>query len=180
MRCLRGLYADGAQVQRIQEEIMTADTHAGSCFCGAVEFEAIGAPREMGYCHCESCRAYSGGPLNAFALWQTHNVRITKGAEHVGSFNRTGMSDRQFCRKCGGHLITRHPGLGLTDVKAGAESANGAIAESAAERRRARHRRSQDLPPRRSAWPRPLRSRPLAGGKRRCRTRSCPLQGSCP
>jgi hypothetical protein len=105
---------------REQDEVMAVATLKGSCFCGAVEFETIGAPLEMGYCHCESCRAYSGGPLNAFALWQTHNVRITRGAEHVGSFNKTGMSDRHFCRQCGGHLITRHPALGLTDVKAGA------------------------------------------------------------
>ena len=106
--------------QREQDEVMAVATLKGTCFCGAVEFETIGAPLEMGYCHCESCRAYSGGPFNAFALWQTHNVRITKGAEHVGSFNKMGMSDRHFCRKCGGHLITRHPELGLTDVKAGA------------------------------------------------------------
>jgi hypothetical protein len=27
------------------------------------------------------------------------------------------MSERTFCTKCGGHLITRHPDLGLTDVR---------------------------------------------------------------
>jgi hypothetical protein len=103
-----------------QEEVMAVATLKGSCFCGAVEIEVVGAPLEMGYCHCQSCRAYSGSPFNAFALWQTHNVRVTKGAELVGSFNKTGMSDRHFCRKCGGHLISRHPDLGLTDVAAGA------------------------------------------------------------
>jgi hypothetical protein len=33
-----------------------ADTHAGTCFCGAVAIAATGAPAEMGYCHCASCR----------------------------------------------------------------------------------------------------------------------------
>jgi hypothetical protein len=28
------------------------------------------------------------------------------------------MSDRQFCKECGGHLMTDHPPLGLTDVYA--------------------------------------------------------------
>ena len=28
------------------------------------------------------------------------------------------MSNRQFCTKCGGHLMTDHPPLGLVDVYA--------------------------------------------------------------
>jgi hypothetical protein len=27
------------------------------------------------------------------------------------------MSNRQFCARCGGHLITDHPALGVTDVR---------------------------------------------------------------
>ena len=42
-------------------------THVGSCFCGAVRIEAEGAPEAMGYCHCRSCRSWSGGPVNAFS-----------------------------------------------------------------------------------------------------------------
>lgn len=97
-----------------------AGTHTGACFCGAVEFEVIGVPEEMGYCHCHSCRAYSGGPVSAFILWQSRNVRVTKGADFLGRFNKTGMSERQFCMKCGGHMMTSHPALGLTDVRPGA------------------------------------------------------------
>ena len=40
-------------------------THVGSCFCGAVQLEAEGEPEAMGYCHCSSCRSWSGGPVNA-------------------------------------------------------------------------------------------------------------------
>jgi hypothetical protein len=92
-------------------------THTGSCFCGAVVIEATGAPLEMGYCHCQSCRAYSGGPVSAFLLFRSVNVRVTQGESLLGRFNKTGMSERTFCTKCGGHLITRHPDLGLTDVR---------------------------------------------------------------
>jgi hypothetical protein len=94
-----------------------ADTHTGTCFCGAVEIEATDTPEEMGYCHCNSCRSYSGGPLSAFILWKAENVRVTKGVEFLGRFNKTGFSDRQFCTKCGGHIMTDHPDLGFTDVK---------------------------------------------------------------
>jgi hypothetical protein len=29
-----------------------------------------GEPVAMRYCHCESCRHWSAGPVNAFSLWQ--------------------------------------------------------------------------------------------------------------
>jgi hypothetical protein len=40
------------------------------------------------------------------------------GAEFVATFNKSAMSLRQHCTKCGGHLMTRHPPLGLVDVYA--------------------------------------------------------------
>jgi hypothetical protein len=95
-----------------------ADMHKGNCFCGAVEIEITGMPVEMGYCHCSSCRLHSGAPLVAFTLWKDENVRITKGAEFLGAFNKTGKSNRRFCKKCGGPVMTEHPGFGFTDVRA--------------------------------------------------------------
>lgn len=94
-----------------------ADTQSGTCFCGAVEIEVTGPPLEMGYCHCHSCRWYSGAPVSAYILWPSANVRITKGAAFVGHFNKVGLSDRQHCTKCGGLLITAHPTMALTDVR---------------------------------------------------------------
>ena len=93
-------------------------THKGRCFCGAVEIETQGDPAAMGYCHCGSCRSWSASPINAFTLWKAQNVRVTKGAEHLGKFMKTEASNRQFCKRCGGHLMTDHPLLGLIDVYA--------------------------------------------------------------
>jgi hypothetical protein len=95
-----------------------ADKHKGSCFCGAAEIEVTGAPAEMGYCHCSSCRAFSGAPVNAFTLWKPEQVKVTKGAELIGRFNKVGTSDRQHCKRCGGHIMTAHPTFGLVDVYA--------------------------------------------------------------
>lgn len=89
---------------------------SGRCFCGAVEIQVSGLPEAMGYCHCGSCRSWSGGPVNAFTLWKPETVRIASGAEHVAMFQKTEMSQRQYCAKCGGHLMTAHPPLGLVDV----------------------------------------------------------------
>ena len=95
-----------------------SDQHSGKCFCGAVEIEVSGAPEAMGYCHCESYRSWSAGPVNAFTLWKPEAVKVTKGKESLGHFKKTEKSDRQFCRKCGGHIMTDHPGFRLIDVYA--------------------------------------------------------------
>jgi hypothetical protein len=70
----------------------------------------------MGYCHCRSCRSWSGGPVNAFTLWKPEAVQVTAGTQHVATFEKTPMSQRKHCAKCGGHLMTNHPTLGLVDV----------------------------------------------------------------
>jgi len=91
-------------------------TYTGECFCGAVKMQAKGEPEGMGYCHCRSCRSWSGGPVNAFTLWKPENVEVTAGAEHVATFQKSAFSLRQYCAKCGGHLMTSHPTIGLIDV----------------------------------------------------------------
>ena len=93
-------------------------SYKGACFCGAVEISVSGEPAGMGYCHCESCRSWSAGPVNAFTLWKPEAVKVTKGAAQIASFNKTEKSHRKWCKTCGGHLFTDHPGLGLVDVYA--------------------------------------------------------------
>jgi hypothetical protein len=73
----------------------------------------------MGYCHCQSCRHWSAGPVNTFTLWNPDQVKVTKGAEHIGTFAKTPMTERKFCKKCGGHLMGDHPSLKLVDIFAG-------------------------------------------------------------
>jgi hypothetical protein len=76
-----------------------AEAHRGTCSCGAVEIKATGAP------------------LSAFLLWRAEDVKVARGAEHLGRFNKTGMSDQQHSTRCGGHVMTAHLGLGLTDLR---------------------------------------------------------------
>lgn len=92
--------------------------YKGSCFCGAVQLTVTGDPAGMGYCHCDSCRSWAAAPVNAFTLWPPAAVQVTKGADQIGTYNKTDKSYRKWCKKCGGHLFTEHPGLGLVDVYA--------------------------------------------------------------
>jgi len=93
-------------------------SHTGRCFCGEVEVEVSGAPEAMGYCHCSSCRSWSAGPVNAFTLWKPENVKVTRGEDYLAHYQKSELSDRQFCRKCGGHVLTNHAPIGLVDVYA--------------------------------------------------------------
>jgi hypothetical protein len=91
---------------------------SGSCFCGEVKFQVTGTPEAMGYCHCESCRHWSAGPVNAFSLWKPDALQVTHGAASIGTYNKTPISYRKWCKKCGGHLFTDHPTMGLVDIYA--------------------------------------------------------------
>ena len=101
-----------------EETTRSAATYKASCFCGAIELEVTGKPAFAGYCHCRDCQAWSAAPINAFSLWKSDSVRITKGESDIGTFHKTENSFRKFCKVCGGHLMTEHPRMRLIDVYA--------------------------------------------------------------
>lgn len=107
-----------AETLRSADRTLDGKSYKGSCFCGAVQLTVSGEPAAMGYCHCDSCRSWSAAPVNAFTLWKPQAVRITRGADNIGTYNKTPHSYRKWCKTCGGHLLTEHPGMGLTDVYA--------------------------------------------------------------
>ena len=93
-------------------------TYEGQCYCGAVTIEVTGDPEGAGYCHCANCRSWSAGPVNAFTLWKPEAVKVTQGEDQIGEYNANEQSYRQWCKACGGHVLTRHPTWGLVDVYA--------------------------------------------------------------
>ena len=94
----------------------TTSSYKGRCFCGAIEILVSGEPAAQGYCHCNSCRQWSAGPINAFTLWPVAAVKVVKGADKLRSFNKTPRSERMWCGTCGGHVMTEHPEWNLIDV----------------------------------------------------------------
>ncbi len=93
-----------------------AKTYSGRCFCSAVEFEISGEPFAMGFCHCDSCRHWSGAPVTAFSLWKFGAVKFTKGEAQVGAFSKTPRATRKWCKQCGGHILTESEKNGFVDV----------------------------------------------------------------
>lgn len=53
-----------------------------------------------------------------FSLWEPGQVTVTAGADSIGTFAKTPVSERKWCIKCGGHVMTNHPPFGLVDVYA--------------------------------------------------------------
>jgi len=92
--------------------------YQGGCFCGEVQFRVTSEPVLMAYCHCESCRHWSAGPVSAFTLWKPETVEVTKGKDNIVSYNKSVDSTRKWCKSCGGHLFTEHPSMALTDIPA--------------------------------------------------------------
>lgn len=97
--------------------------YKGHCFCGKVEFILEGDPEVMAYCHCDSCRQWSASPVSGFTLWKPGKMKITRGKDLLGSFTAnplsdddTVVSDRVWCKNCGGHVYTDHPTMGLVDI----------------------------------------------------------------
>jgi hypothetical protein len=49
-------------------------------------------------------------------LWKPEAVKVTKGADLINAFQKSSISQRRYCSKCGGHLMTNHPTFGLVDI----------------------------------------------------------------
>lgn len=96
----------------------TEQQYQGTCFCGAVQFTVTTQPVLMAYCHCDSCRHWSAGQVNAFTLWKPEALTVTQGKDEICSYNKTPGSVRKWCRNCGGHLFIEHPDMGVIDVPA--------------------------------------------------------------
>lgn len=71
----------------------------GGCFCGAVRFEADGAPFNSTLCHCTDCRKASGAPALAWFSVQASTLRWTAGQPTI--FRSSGQALRGFCAACG-------------------------------------------------------------------------------
>jgi hypothetical protein len=99
----------------------------GGCMCGAVRYDAAGAPFNVTLCHCVDCRRASGAPALAWFSVRRDALRWTRGspARHASS---PGV-ERLFCGQCGTQL-TWHgaDSAGDIDITIGSLDAPDALA----------------------------------------------------
>lgn len=91
-------------------------TYRGECFCGTVKVEAQGEPEAMGYCHCRSCRSWSGSPVAAFTLWKPENVKVTAGEDALGAYSGSETACRRYCKRCGGSVMIESPPNNIVNI----------------------------------------------------------------
>ena len=82
------------------EKLQTKQT--GGCLCGAVRFQALGAPLRVGLCHCLECRKHHGALFFAAAIYEETTVVITGQTKNY--------EGRHFCPICGSSVFSKSPG----------------------------------------------------------------------
>lgn len=93
----------------------------GQCFCGAVQIAIDAPPVIQVYCHCTSCRQWSGQPVTACVLFDKAAVHFVKGLDRLHRFSRKGDPEegKLACLTCGGSVGTYIPRSQQFDIFAG-------------------------------------------------------------
>jgi len=93
----------------------------GGCYCGAVRYESEGDILAKGMCFCRECRHISGGGANVILGMPAAGFEYVTGEpSHFTRDNFEGSVTREFCGKCGTHLLTRSPRMaGAVLIKVG-------------------------------------------------------------
>lgn len=90
---------------------------AGSCLCGAVQFQIIGPMRPVLACHCQQCRKQTG---HYFAATSVPNAAIEMTQDTgLAWFRASDMAQRGFCKLCGSTLFWKPDDGDHTSVGAG-------------------------------------------------------------
>ncbi len=82
----------------------TQNKHSASCLCGGVKITAASVNPKFTVCHCDTCRAWGGGPF--FAVQCGTDVSIA-GLEQIKEYESSDWATRGFCSECGTHLFYR-------------------------------------------------------------------------
>jgi len=76
----------GSNYASIKDVNFTAKYRA-SCYCNAVQYEVCSDPADAKICHCLACQKLHGAPMQWAAIFHKHDVRITKGIDHLNFYN---------------------------------------------------------------------------------------------
>jgi hypothetical protein len=84
-----------------------------SCRCGTVQLEISSAPVAQFYCHCDDCRAVTGGAFIPLALFAADSVAVIGNPVFTWTYKTL---PRTRCSTCGTFLFGEPPGSGVRGV----------------------------------------------------------------
>lgn len=93
-----------------------ASVLTGGCLCGAIRYEARGAPLHRTVCHCSICRRAAGAPMVAWFTVKPADFAFTAGRPI--SYRSSAKARRSFCPVCGTQLTFKMDALDEIDVTA--------------------------------------------------------------
>jgi hypothetical protein len=80
----------------------SGERFSGGCLCGALRYEAEGAPLFAGHCYCADCRRASGSGFIPFMGFAASAVRFSGATRQFTCRSaRGGEAVRNFCSVCG-------------------------------------------------------------------------------
>lgn len=80
---------------------------AGSCLCGAVNFQVAMPTMFNAHCHCTLCQRAHGA---AYVTWigvPEQQLHVVSGAELLTNYQSSSHGRRTFCSRCGSQLFCR-------------------------------------------------------------------------
>ncbi|MBV7518113.1 GFA family protein [Ensifer sp. ENS12] len=76
----------------------------GGCLCGAIRFEAKGAPRKPHTCSCMTCQRHSGALTLAWVEFDKDVIAWTGPGGTPSVYRSSDYSSRAFCPACGSSI----------------------------------------------------------------------------
>jgi len=83
-------------------DTIRTQTITGGCLCGALRYEARGAPAYAGFCYCRDCRRASGSGSIGFMGFPASEITITgEAVTHALELRDGRVAERNRCACCG-------------------------------------------------------------------------------
>ncbi|XOV79031.1 MAG: GFA family protein [Aestuariibacter sp.] len=73
-----------------------------TCLCGKIGINVQKMSSDVGACHCDTCRKWTGGPLLAV---DCHTDVTFTNEDDITRYASSDWAERGFCRHCGTHLF---------------------------------------------------------------------------
>lgn len=79
----------------------------GSCLCGGVRYEVLGALHKPLYCHCSMCRKAHATAFRARAGVRSNEFHLLSGDDLLTYYESSPGNHRGFCKVCGSPIVSR-------------------------------------------------------------------------